>query len=239
MNDLIETKKEISLELTSYLQQKETEIKTTLTSTVYKVGKILKDVSGKLKNENVDFTEWVISIGISPPAAKNYIRYFEICDKNPEKLKILPQNLVLELGKEDTPKQIVEKVITGDIKTIKELKELKRQYKELSEHENESSSKINQLTEENEKLKQEKSKLGKDYMKIIDVKNELQLKVEKSEGRNKAELRIIFIEINSFIGEKIPKAKYYMEKLEKNEADKELKNGLDDIRKTLSLLSEV
>lgn len=223
---------EMDINLTAYLQQKETEIKTALISTIYQIGKILKDVKEKLEGTNIKFTEWVISINIHPASASKYIRYYEICEKHQGKLDKLPQELVLEFGKSDTPKLLTEKVISGEIKTAKQLKELKKEINTIRPE-------LEQLTIENEKLKQEKSKLYKDYENLIDVKAELDMKIEQSENRNISELHSIFVDINGFIGERAAKAKFYLSKLDSETANRELKEGLADIEKTLSLLSGV
>jgi regulator of replication initiation timing len=232
-NEMVKTEvREMDITLSTYLQQKETEIKTALISTVYQVGKILADVKDKLEGTSFNFVEWVVSIGISPSCARNYVKYYEICERNQGKLEKFPQELVLEFGKEDTPKELTEKVLNGEIKTAKQLRQLK---KELSSIKPE----LNKLEEENERLKKENSKLYKDYGSIIDANSELEMKLEQSENRNLSELHSLFIDINSFIGERASKARFYLSKLESETANKELKKGLSEIEKTLSLMAGV
>lgn len=223
---------EIDINTKLYLEQKRRELKTLLISTYYGVGKIIKDVKERLIGRKIIFDEWVIETGLSPFSAKECLEYYETCEKYPGKLEMLPKALVLEFGKKDTPKQLADKVLSGEIKTAKEFKALKKEIALLKPE-------IDSLSKENQKLKQENSKLYKDYENIIDIKSKLEIKLEQSENRNISELKSIFMDINDFIGGRASKARFYLSKLDNETANQQLKKGLSDIGKTLLLFSEV
>lgn len=219
----------MNVNLTTYLEQKETEIKTALISTVYGVGKTLKEVKEKLEGTPANFIEWVIKIGINPDSARKYMRYYEICEINPEKLKLLPQELILEYGKDDTPKQLKEKVESGNIKTAKELKELKKELNQIKPEYENSKAEI-------EKLKKEKHAMYQNMDKIIEAKERLELKIEHSDTRNISEFKGIFFDINTFISERITKAKHYLTMMDEETKKREVQRVADEINKILSLL---
>jgi phosphoribosylaminoimidazole carboxylase (NCAIR synthetase) len=213
-----------------YLEQEGDEIRKILVMTVYSAGRILKKVKDRAEKENRNFVEAVVGMGISPGCARGYIHYFIECEKYPGKLDGLPLELVLEFRKEDTPKLLSEKVLNGEITKLKQLKELKKE--------------INLLKPENENLQSEIEKLKKDnhvmYQnmdKIIEAKEQLELKIEHSDTRNLAEFKAIFIDIARLISEKLPLAKHYLSKIDIETAQKERLVAVDEINRILSLLN--
>jgi regulator of replication initiation timing len=227
-NEMVKVEK-TEEEWKQYLKQAENEIKEMMVLTVCKVGEKLKRVKADMNAAGKDFIKWVVSVGISPICARKYINCAVEYEKYPGKLEKLSMELVLEFGKSDTPKELTEKVLSGEIKTAKQLKELKKELNNIKPE-------FNKLAEENERLKKENSKLYKDYDNIVDAKSELEMKLEQSENRNLAELHSLFIDINSYIGERASKARFYLSKLDSETANKELKKGLSEVEKTFSLM---
>jgi hypothetical protein len=230
----------ISQELQDYLERKKSEIKSALVSFRYDVGGILSEVKMKLKDtSSTSFYEWTASMGISRSLALRLIDYFKIVEKNQDSLKLLPQGLVLEFGKEDTPLELKQKVENGEIKTLKELKDIKKQYTKLKKEKDEILPELQSLEKENDFLKSEKGKLVKQINNLADVCAKKDLLIENSGKKNIGEFNAIMIDITAFVSSKIPVAKYYLSKIEKDEAKKEFVKAKDEINKILNLLGDI
>jgi len=219
-----------SFDLDLYLKQSEIELKTRFANTFYDAGKKFKEVRETLQDTDIDFYKWCVEkFGFSPQSVLKCIKYYETYEQYPMLKKGLSNDLVLEFGKPDTGEILQKKVIKGEIKTAKELRETKR---ELNQIKPEYIS----LKAESERWKIERKKLYADLERVIDIKSELEQKLGQSETRNQAEFKSIIIDIASFMGEKVPIARSYLQKMDSEIAQKAIEGAIAQLVGIINLL---
>lgn len=120
-----------------FLQEKAARITETRIKSVIAIGKELKEARDRLANHyHGSFQKWVESIGITPKTAYNYINGFDYVVKNFHNIedaeKIQP-SLLFAVSKPSAPAELQEKVLSGDITTHKQYKELEEKLQEAEE----------------------------------------------------------------------------------------------------------
>jgi len=114
----------IDTETASYLKQKEVDLRGIASKVYSDMGKGLMDARERLAKRGYGcFCEWVESIGISTDSAYNYINYHKLLSEQFEKrelLELLPKKLVYEAAKPSAPDDLRQKVLSGNITTVKE-----------------------------------------------------------------------------------------------------------------------
>ena len=128
---------DIEEEVKEFLMEITYKIHSTTHKFYTELGQMLSEAQEKLSNNKTGvFLKWAESLGIKKDNAYRYInryRYIVAIRDNitVAKVESLPFSLSSEIAKENTPEKIREKVINGEIKTIKEfrdeLKELKKE----------------------------------------------------------------------------------------------------------------
>jgi hypothetical protein len=230
-------KDDIDISLQQYLDQKELEVKQTLIMTIYAVGKILHEVKTKLEGTQTNFNEWVIKIGIAIPSARNYIKYYEINEKNGGTLKKLPMGLVIEFDKEDTSEDLKGKVLNGEIKTEKKLKELKKENVKLKESLEIITAQADDFESKYTEEKNKYQKTYKEYEQLLDISARKDMAIEQSGKRNEAELESLMIDILTYIGERTPKVKHFLSKIDADLARSKVEYITTETNKLLSVLN--
>ncbi|HYE82662.1 MAG TPA: hypothetical protein VEG39_10930 [Clostridia bacterium] len=117
-----------------FLQDKEQKITQIRMMSVMAIGKELKEVHDKLANHyQGSFGKWCESIGISRMTADRYIKAYDYvvtnCD-NIEAAENIQPSLLFAISKPSAPKELQDKVLSGDITSHKQYKELEEQLKE-------------------------------------------------------------------------------------------------------------
>lgn len=119
-----------------YLESKSYKIHGIADNMRTKIGKELKEVQNKLANNYQGvFAKWYESMGLNKNTVYYWINIYEFStnleDTNQlENFTNAPKSLQKETMKKKVPKELKEKVLSGDIKTNKEFKELERQLKQ-------------------------------------------------------------------------------------------------------------
>ena len=116
-----------------FLHQKEVKITQIRTMSVIALGKELKEAHERLANNKTGtFEAWVESLGISHKTSRNYINAYNYMLKNFQHIenaeKIQP-SLLFAVSKPSAPMELQEMVLSGDITTHKQYKELEEKLK--------------------------------------------------------------------------------------------------------------
>lgn len=121
----------------AFLQEKANRITEIRIKSVIAMGKELKEAQDKLADHDKTkgtFQKWVGSIGITPRTAYNYINGFDYVVKNfhnIEDAENIQPSLLFAASKPSAPKELADKVVSGDITTHKQYKELERKLKDI------------------------------------------------------------------------------------------------------------
>jgi hypothetical protein len=124
----------------AFLQEKANRITEIRIKSVVAIGKELKEAQDRLASHNKyegSFQKWVESIGITPRTAYNYINGFDYVVKNfhnIEDAENIQPSLLFAASKPSAPKELSDKVATGDITTHKQYKELEAKLKDAELH---------------------------------------------------------------------------------------------------------
>ena len=96
---------------------------------IYEIGEELQAAHDELaNNRNGTFYAWCESIGIKRETAKNILNYHDFIGQqlaNKEMLESLPRRLIYEAARPSTPRELKDKVASGDVTTLPEFKKLK------------------------------------------------------------------------------------------------------------------
>ena len=155
-------------ELAKFLQEKEKQMKNTISNAYYQIGKELKEAQEKLSGNNQYdgiFQKWYESLGFKKTTVYNYMNYYDLVVQNLEdrkQIEALPRSLVYEIAKPSADEELKEKLLDGDITTHKKYKELKKE-KEKAEKEKEEMEK---------KLKEQKELKKKAYKKMEELEDQ-------------------------------------------------------------------
>lgn len=120
---------EIDLEIAQYLKQKEYDIKNIFSKAYTEIGEILSEAQERLANHHGGiFETWYESLGFKKDKVYRLIARYKLVLANCENRALvenLPLSLSYELAKNSCSQELREKVLNGEIKTLKEFNELK------------------------------------------------------------------------------------------------------------------
>ena len=119
----------------SFLKLKEQEMQTIVLNNSIQLGEKLIEAQEKLARFNKGtFEKWFVSIGLKKQTVYNYINQAKFVHQMDESTQIemfqgLPTSLKTEVSKPSVKPEIAEAIMNGDVKTKKEVEELKKQLK--------------------------------------------------------------------------------------------------------------
>ncbi|OTO67799.1 hypothetical protein [Enterococcus sp. 12E11_DIV0728] len=200
----------------SFLKAKEQEMRTIVLNGAVQLGDKLIEAQEKLaRYNNGTFEKWFTSLGLKKTTAYNYINQAQFVHQMNESEQIdmfqeLPMTLRTEISKPSAEPEAVELVLSGNIKTTKEYRELEKQLKTKDEQIDNLSEVINDMNvqqprviekevvvekvpDDYEKLKQSYSDLEKrssqlesNYRDLLAERKEVDEKSSKYEQLSKA-----------------------------------------------------
>ena len=139
-------------EVASYLQDRVKTMHKIVSDNATKIGEQLYLSQKKLADFNNEglFGKWIESTGFSRSSAYNYInRYNAVQSLDSEdeikQFESLPKNLTYDISKPSAPKEAVDAVMSGDITTHKEYKELEHKLKMVQEENRDKDLQIERL----------------------------------------------------------------------------------------------
>ncbi|NVN78365.1 hypothetical protein GM526_15000, partial [Enterococcus avium] len=136
----------------NFLKAKEQEMRTIVLNGAVQLGDKLIEAQEKLaKYKNGTFEKWFTSLGLKKTTAYNYINQAQFVHQMNESEQIdmfqeLPMTLRTEISKPSAEPEAVELVLSGDIKTTKEYRELEKQLKKKDEQIDNLSEVINDMS---------------------------------------------------------------------------------------------
>ncbi|MDU3372390.1 MAG: hypothetical protein E7F16_01185 [Enterococcus casseliflavus] len=158
-----------------FLKVKEQELQSIVLSSSIQLGETLIEAQDKLaKYGEGTFVKWFESIGLKRQSVYNYInqcKFFHQMEKveQIEMFQELPTTLKTEISKPSAKPEAVEMVLSGDIKTTKEYRELEKQLKAKDEQIKLQAQMIDDLNEqETEVIEKEVivEKIPDDYQQL-------------------------------------------------------------------------
>jgi chromosome segregation ATPase len=167
--------------IAKFLKVKEQELQSIVLNSSIQLGEALIEAQDKLaKYGEGTFVKWFESIGLKRQSVYNYInqcKFFHQMEKveQIEMFQELPTTLKTEISKPSAKQEAVEMVLSGDIKTTKEFKELERKLKE-------SEERNKRLAEQ--ALKQEVVEKEVVIEKVPEDYQDLKSRVKSTEERN-------------------------------------------------------
>ncbi|MFG6669420.1 hypothetical protein ACMXZI_09430 [Bacillus subtilis] len=180
-----------------FLKQKEVNMREIAGKAYTELGRELKEAQEKLTGDNQYnglFEKWLKAIGFKKMTAYNLIHRFELVVQNLDDqtlLEELPVSLTYEIAKPssestESKKQAKEAVLNGEVKTLKEYKELEAKLRKAEEDNKNLSYELNQ--EKKNKTVVEKVIDNTDYKLIDTLKKELEYKNKKYENLSKQKM---------------------------------------------------
>ena len=182
-------------EISDYLQQKECNIHKIVEKAYFELGREFKEAQDKLAKHGYGcFEEWYTSMGFKKTSVYNYINYYNLIVQdlnNQDLIESLPKELAYRIAtpnkKEDVKKKVLEeKVLNGEVKSLKEYEELEKKFKKiekqfLKEKEEKEKMEADALTKE-EETKQAIQK-NKELEKLLQLEKnkEPQIKIVEKE----------------------------------------------------------
>ncbi|AOA54442.1 MULTISPECIES: hypothetical protein [Bacillus] len=181
-----------------FLKQKEFNMREIVGKAYTKLGRELKEAQEHLASHNKYqgvFEKWFRSIGLKRDAVWRLINRYDLianCD-NIEKglLEDLPVSLTYEIAKPssestESKKQAKKAVLNGEVKTLKEYKELEAKLRKAEENNKNLSYELSQ--EKKNRTVVEKVIDNTDYKQIETLKKELEYKNKKYENLSKQKM---------------------------------------------------
>ncbi|MBF8216209.1 hypothetical protein I1A19_20990 [Bacillus subtilis] len=179
-----------------FLKQKEFNMREIVGKAYTELGRELKEAQEKLAGNNQYnglFERWCNSIGLKKDLVYRLINRFKLI-ANCEDQKIiedLPVSLTYEIAKPssestDSKKQAKEAVLNGEVKTLKEYKELEAKLRKAEEDNKNLSYELSQ--EKKNRTVVEKVIDNTDYKQIDTLKKELEYKNKKYENLSKQKM---------------------------------------------------
>jgi len=159
----------VDLETAEFLQEKAARITEIRIKSVITIGKELSEAFDKLSKveygeKTKTFENWVESIGISSRHARRYIDAYKYIAKNFRNIedaeKIQP-SLLFAISKPSAPKELQEAVISRDITSHKQYKELEEKLRKAQEE----TAKIKEESEEIKEWAEKQAKYADEHMK--------------------------------------------------------------------------
>ena len=138
----------------SFLKLKEQEMHSIVLNSSVQLGEKLIEAQEKLAKYNTGtFEKWFVSLGLKKQTVYNYINQAKFVHQMDESKQIemfqeLPMTLKTEISKPSAEPEAVELVLSGDIKTTKEYRELEKQLKAKDEQLSLQAKMIDDLTEQ-------------------------------------------------------------------------------------------
>ncbi|MEM1724162.1 MAG: hypothetical protein QXW71_00075 [Thermoplasmata archaeon] len=154
-----------------FLQEKAQRIREIRVKSVILIGKELSETFDKLSKvdygeKTKTFESWVQSIGISSRHARRYIESYKYIEQNflniEDAEKIQP-SLLFEISKPSAPKELEQMVLSGDIKSHKEYKELEQKLKQERDRARIAEQKLTQMLQQQKTI--ETVEIIPDFMK--------------------------------------------------------------------------
>ncbi|WP_348920154.1 hypothetical protein [Enterococcus rotai] len=137
----------------NFLKLKEQELQSIVLNSSVQLGEKLIETQEKLANFNTGtFEKWFTSIGLKKRTVYNYINQAKFVHQMHEHEQIemfqeLPTTLKTEISKPSAEPEAVELVLSGDIKTTKEYRDLEKQLKQKDQQIDNLSGVIAELNE--------------------------------------------------------------------------------------------
>ena len=125
-----------------FLKEKELEMQHIMTNTYTEMGRVLSEAQNKLAKSGYGcFLEWTKSLGLKKDKVYSLINRYEmiLTFENSERRKLIeniPLSLSYEISKKNVDEELKNKVLDGEIKTLKEF----RGYKKIVEEKIEDKS---------------------------------------------------------------------------------------------------
>jgi hypothetical protein len=127
----------VDQETAAFLQEKANRITEIRIKSVVAIGKELKEAQDRLANHKTGtFGAWSQSIGLSRQTVQNYIQAYDYIVKNFDNIEAaenIQPSLLFAASKPSAPKELAEKVASGDITTHKQYKELEENLRKAEE----------------------------------------------------------------------------------------------------------
>lgn len=169
--------KQLDVATASYLVNTENAMRETLGTAYTKIGMELRNAQELLsKNGYGCFEEWYTSLGFKKDKVYDLINRYNLIVGNSDKqalIEEMPLTLSYEVSKPNVDKELKQKVLGGDITTLKEYKELEKEKKELEKQ-------VEELKNQEPKvIEVEKEVYPSDYLDKQKEVDELQEKLEK------------------------------------------------------------
>lgn len=180
----------------SFLKLKEQEMHSIVLNSSVQLGEKLIEAQEKLAKYNTGtFEKWFVSLGLKKQTVYNYINQAKFVHQMDESKQIemfqeLPMTLKTEISKPSAEPEAVELVLSGDIKTTKEYRELEKQLKSKDEQIAMQAQMIDDLTEQEPEVIEKKvvvEKIPADY-ENLKTTNE-QLEKQLSSVRNDLKMK--------------------------------------------------
>lgn len=158
-----------------FLKLKEQELQSIVLNSSIQLGETLIEAQDKLaKYGEGTFVKWFESIGLKRQSVYNYInqcKFFHQMEKveQIEMFQELPTTLKTEISKPSAKPEAVEMVLSGDIKTTKEYRELEKQLKAKDEQIKLQAQMIDDLNEQETELVEKEvivEKVPDDYQQL-------------------------------------------------------------------------
>lgn len=181
--------------IATMLQAKAYRINQITNKSAFEIGKELFEAQQELAKHGYGFfEEWYRSLGFKTTESYQYINHYKFISSESEESKIklfesLPKSIQVEMSKPSAIPEVNEAVISGDIKTHKEYKELEKQLKQQSEqHQRQLAEKDEVINKTYEKLRKEQQRepqviekevIPEDYEKIKQENEQLKQSNQK------------------------------------------------------------
>jgi len=158
---------EIDTEMLNFLKQKTIEIQKTISKSYTEIGKHFYEAQKKLTgNNHYDgvFEKWYSQLGFSKRSVYNWINRYNLVvqflhDKT--KIEALPVTLTYEIANPKNPEALKNRVLSGEITTLKEYNDLKKKMFNL-----------NNQDKQEEPIKNIEEMKNKFFAKMFDFKKE-------------------------------------------------------------------
>ncbi len=151
-------------QMANYLQKKEVEIKNIFARAYTDIGKVLAEAQERLSGNNQYdgmFYKWFSSLGFKKDKVYSLISRYKLLIGNSDKqdlIEKLPLSLSYEIARETCPEELKKKVLDGEIKTLKEFREVKEKDNEIP---------LVEVVVSNEKIKEELIKVDSNYKNFL------------------------------------------------------------------------
>ncbi len=182
----------LSAELGGYLKQKEQQLKNEYMNFTANCGAIFAEAQERLAGSNQYdglFEKWIVSMGFKKDTVYRMINIHKFCSsqiatsRQEEIFESLSKSLQYEIAKPSAPKELVDKVMSGDITTHKDYIALKKQ---LDEAVKRAGNAENQAKKSHEAFERVADTSAKNYEKFCAEKkkvSDLEKQIKELESR--------------------------------------------------------